>query len=104
MFAVGKVFLKEAISSTRLSMILCQGGEFAFLMLAPSLSGGILSPGTTSMMLSVITFSMLLTPILLSVSFKLLDQYNASKQAPNNVVELPTAQEESVEVEIKEVA
>ena len=104
MFTVGRFFIKEAISSTRLSMILCQGGEFAFLMLAPSLSGSILDSATTSMMLSVITFSMLLTPVLLSVSFKLLDQYNLSKQVPNNVVDIASVQSETITEEVKEAA
>lgn len=51
----------------RLALALCQGGEFAFVLLAAALSGGLVSRELSELTSVVVTLSMLATPILLLV-------------------------------------
>ena len=57
-------------AAVRTGLILCQGGEFAFVAFALARSVGILSPATTKLLLTSVSLTMALTPFLDSLGAK----------------------------------
>lgn len=104
LFAIAKYLLKDFNSSLRFSLTLCQGGEFAFLILSPNLSKHIIDNNTTSLLLSIITFSMLSTPVILSVFDKVLEKSSLEQNTVDNVIQLEDIKEAKKESELKKAS
>ena len=68
---LGRAFGLSASTAMRTGLILCQGGEFAFVAFALARSVGILDPATTKMLLTSVSLTMALTPFLDGMGSKL---------------------------------
>ncbi|MDX2257745.1 MAG: cation:proton antiporter [Hyphomicrobiaceae bacterium] len=55
----------ETRSARRLALVLSQGGEFAFVLLAQGMLANVLTPATADLMAVIVTLSMAATPLLL---------------------------------------
>lgn len=65
LFPVGRLLGGlNAAGSARLSVLLCQGGEFGFIIFAVAGANGVIDPATRSLLIVLITLSMVLTPLL----------------------------------------
>ncbi|MCO4794467.1 MAG: cation:proton antiporter [Bacteriovoracaceae bacterium] len=64
LFAIGKIFHKDWRPGVHIGLILCQGGEFGFLVLSMALSHKILPVEIANYALTVLTVSVFLAPFL----------------------------------------
>jgi monovalent cation:proton antiporter-2 (CPA2) family protein len=65
MLGVALAFKFDARDAVRVALIVSQGGEFAFVLLAEATSGGLIDHGVAEMTVLVVTLSMITTPLLL---------------------------------------
>jgi CPA2 family monovalent cation:H+ antiporter-2 len=70
-FAVCLAFSLDMVTSQRVGLVLCQGGEFAFVAFRMARSFGILDEETTKFMLTCVSLTMGLTPFLEELGSKL---------------------------------
>ncbi len=63
-FGLCKLFRIPTISSFRVAMILAGGGEFVFVIIAPSVAAKLISPELGQLLFSLVAISMAFTPIL----------------------------------------
>lgn len=68
LLAVGKVLKLHKLVSQRVAFLLCQGGEFAFVVITASLSSGLLVAAVSEMAVAVVVLSMGLSPIIYSLA------------------------------------
>jgi len=67
LFALGRWQGLEAGPARRLALVLAQGGEFAFVLLAAGQARGVLHTATAEILVVTITISMAMTPLLLAL-------------------------------------
>ncbi|MDX1569073.1 MAG: cation:proton antiporter [Xanthomonadales bacterium] len=65
LYAIGTFAGLDRSDRVRLSLLLSQGGEFAFVLFAQASSGNLLDPTTSDILTLVIIASMIMTPLLL---------------------------------------
>lgn len=71
-FALGKLFKVKGAENWLMALGLAQAGEFGFVLLAFSVTRGILPPSIADSLLLVVTLSMALSPLLFIVQQKLI--------------------------------
>jgi len=74
-FALGRVFGLSKARAGTLSMVLPQGGEFAFILFATAISYGIISQTDAEFFILVVTLSMATTPLLFIFNEKVLGRW-----------------------------
>jgi len=74
LFVVSKAFRQPTAVAAETAVLLCQGGEFAFVVLAAGLAVGVLDPTVGQFMLMVVILTMFLTPAL-SAAGRLLGRF-----------------------------
>ncbi len=80
---------KEAV---RLSLILCQGGEFAFVLFAAALNRGLLEEALVDPLIMAVTLSMALTPVLVWAGERLLvPRLDGTGERPFDTIDDPPA-------------
>lgn len=89
LFIIGTLFRQELSSRLLFSTLLCQAGEFGFVLLSFALSEGALQPELATLLNAVIAISMALTPIFVLAYDKfLLPRFGGANkktgQAPEN--------------------
>ena len=62
-YAVARIFRNGHADSLRLSLLLAQGGEFAFVMFTTAQGLGLLDAGTSALLTAAVIVSMALTPL-----------------------------------------
>ncbi len=63
---VARLFRSDAITASRLAVVLAGGGEFAFVLLALVAGDGLVGPGAVDVAIIVVTLSMALSPLLIA--------------------------------------
>jgi glutathione-regulated potassium-efflux system ancillary protein KefC len=71
------------------AIVLSQGGEFAFVLFTAAVGWGVMSPGTSDLLVGVVALSMMTTPLLLSLNQRLIEPRFAAPE--------PRAMEEVVQ-------
>ena len=71
LFPIGHLFCRKSTTALKLSMVLAQGGEFAFVLFHLAEGQGLLSELMTSRLILAVTLSMAVTPVLYLLSTKL---------------------------------
>lgn len=71
LFALAKAFRLPTAVAAETAVLLGQGGEFAFVVIAAGLAAGVLDPNASQFILLVVIVTMFLTPALSSVAKKL---------------------------------
>ena len=95
-----RLFGLSLIQSFRVSLILAQVGEFAFMLTALALKEGVFSADFGQYLLAVVSITMLLTPFLMEFGKRLSDRYEPSsltsetRQSQINVIKSDTPNEE----------
>jgi monovalent cation:proton antiporter-2 (CPA2) family protein len=82
LLALGRLFGVKADQNILFSVLICQTGEFAFVLLAFASSNGILTAELADLMLVIVAVSMVLTPILIIVVERLILPHVGTKTAP----------------------
>lgn len=72
LYGLSRAFKIEGSHRWLFTLGLAQAGEFGFVLLAPSVTGAILKPELTTLLLLVVTLSMLLTPLLFIIYDKII--------------------------------
>lgn len=75
LFVVSRLFKDSWSQSRKLSLYLCQGGEFAFVLFAQSKISGLGAVDDISMLSVVVTLSMFLSPFLILFESKVLSPF-----------------------------
>ena len=70
-------------------LLLAQGGEFGFVVFQTAAQGGVISAGTSSLLVAVVALSMLLTPLLLVLA----DRYLLPRLSPAGRISMPEISE-----------
>lgn len=73
-FTVARLFGADRREATRRTALFAQGGEFAFVLYAAALGGGIFTPATAAMMTAIVILSMALTPLVVSAAERLMPE------------------------------
>ncbi len=76
-------------SALRLGLVLAQGGEFAFVILALARAHALLDDATERMLVMVITLSMATTPLLLAVADRVLGHVRYASNEPAATDDVP---------------
>ena len=63
-YAMARLFDFSSVCSLKIGVLLCQGGEFAFVLISQAQGGGLIDPTLGSNLLVVVAISMAITPIL----------------------------------------
>lgn len=71
LFALAKAFRLPTAVAAETAILLGQGGEFAFIVIAAGLAAGVLDPNVSQFMLLVVIVTMFLTPVLSIAARKL---------------------------------
>jgi CPA2 family monovalent cation:H+ antiporter-2 len=66
-YSVTRLFDLSSSCALKVAVLLCQGGEFAFVLLALARTGGLIDPVLSSNLMVVVALSMALTPILYAI-------------------------------------
>lgn len=82
-----KVFGNNGMVSLRTGLVLSQGGEFGFALLALAVKGNLVPHDVSSFFLSIIVISMAATPFLVSNSEKIANRILVRRQRKQEVVE-----------------
>ncbi len=72
LYIIGLIFKLEAPSRMLFSCLLCQAGEFGFVLFSFALAGGAILPETAAVLNAVIAITMALTPLIVLVYDKLI--------------------------------
>ena len=75
LYILGIIWGLTSYSSRRLAFVLCQGGEFAFVIFTTADMGGVIAKDTAQLLTLAVTLSMIATPFLL-----ILDDFLVSKK------------------------
>ncbi|MGB3621026.1 MAG: cation:proton antiporter [Ketobacter sp.] len=95
-----KTFGNSPIVSFRTGLILCQGGEFGFALLALAVKGDLVPTDVASFFLSIIVISMGVTPLLVSNSEKIANYFLArQRQNPADTLLPDTTSHSASEME-----
>lgn len=71
LYPLGRLFGLQESCPRRMALLLSQGGEFAFVILATAVAGDLLPKETYDLLVLVVTLSMVATPILVTIEAKL---------------------------------
>ncbi len=63
LYAIGRAFRLSHAPAVKLAAVLCQGGEFAFILFALARDNGLLGPAHADVLMLVVTLSMAATPL-----------------------------------------
>jgi glutathione-regulated potassium-efflux system ancillary protein KefC/glutathione-regulated potassium-efflux system protein KefB len=88
LFAVGKISRHTGTSALKLAIIISQGGEFAFVILAQANGLGVVDKVLTDTLVVVVALSMGLTPLLFALLERQLDRREGEKpERPFDAIE-----------------
>lgn len=87
MAALARAFAMPAAPALRLGAVLCQGGEFAFILFALARQQGLIPGTTTDLLMLVVTVSMALTPFVYALATRLTRRPSAQAAAYDKVVD-----------------
>ncbi len=73
LYAIGRYFNYSHSSSTRLALVLSQGGEFAFVLLTVAVGAQVMEKSLADLLVVVVSISMFMTPLLLILNEKVLN-------------------------------
>ncbi len=79
LFGLGLAWGLPSQSARRMALVLCQGGEFAFVVFTTADMGGVIAKDTAQLLTLAVTLSMIATPFLL-----LIDDFVNRKMAQRN--------------------
>ncbi|MEQ8234316.1 MAG: monovalent cation:proton antiporter-2 (CPA2) family protein [Gammaproteobacteria bacterium] len=79
---VGRAFRLAWPAATRLAAVLCQGGEFAFILFGLAREVGVIEAETAALLIVVVTLSMALTPVAYALTARLLSVLAPPPAAP----------------------
>lgn len=94
-FAIGSPFALRTSEKIRLGLLLCQGGEFAFVLLTAAVSANIMATETAEFLIVVVSISMALTPLAMIAADRVLKaqaglpsppQYDLVTEERNDVI------------------
>jgi monovalent cation:proton antiporter-2 (CPA2) family protein len=88
LFVLARLYRLPMDVAAETAILMSQGGEFAFVVIAASLSLSLLDPGIAQFMLLVVIVTMFLTPLLASISYQLgerLRRRAAGNDLPDNM-------------------
>ena len=74
-FTLCLAFRIPLLSSLRVGMILAGGGEFVFVLIAPSMDAGLISKEMGQLLFSLVAFSMAFTPLLANLGKRIEDKF-----------------------------
>lgn len=63
LYGLSRLWGSSHADAVRIALLLPQGGEFGFVLFTTATAAGLLSPGTTSLLIASVTLSMALTPL-----------------------------------------
>ncbi|PTB96260.1 potassium transporter [Marivirga lumbricoides] len=81
LFTIGKIFNIQLDQNLLFSLLLCQVGEFAFVLLASTRQLEIIDKETLDFLMAVTTISMILSPLFLYINERFIDPKLGVKQA-----------------------
>lgn len=81
LFIIGKIFKLQMDQNLLFSLLLCQVGEFAFVLLASTRQLDIIDKETLDFLMAVTTISMILSPLFLFLNERLIDPRLGVKEA-----------------------
>ncbi|MBS0185574.1 MAG: cation:proton antiporter [Proteobacteria bacterium] len=84
-FVLGKLFKLWWSTSLRIALLLSAGGEFAFVLFAPSAASGLFPPNVVPLLYLIVAISMALTPLLGHLG-KLLSNFVSPFETKNNAI------------------
>jgi Kef-type K+ transport system membrane component KefB len=96
---VGKFRLKDMKKGAKLALIMSQGGEFGFVVIASAMSHGILTSELSKLATTSILFTLFLAPILSKVSEFIGQQEKNQEAVPDNLFVIPRAPQEPISIE-----
>lgn len=84
---LGRVFGSDNATALRTGLLLAQGGEFGFALLALGLTSGLVTPAVTQFALAVILVSMIVSPVLIRVNRPLAQKlFGPTEASPRDVL------------------
>jgi CPA2 family monovalent cation:H+ antiporter-2 len=86
-YGAARLFDLTREKSARTSILLAQGGEFAFVIFGLALQNKVIAPETVTMYSSVVIFSMILTPFLVRLSWPVLEVEPTIRDDANMVID-----------------
>jgi glutathione-regulated potassium-efflux system protein KefB len=78
-YAVARFFKAEHGEAVHRAVLFAQGGEFAFVIYAAALAGGVIDPRTGAIMTAVVIFSMALSPFVVMLQKRLTPEPKESR-------------------------
>lgn len=85
--AIGHILGNDKATAFRTGLLLAQGGEFGFALLALGLASGLLTPAATQFALAVILVSMIVSPLLIRVNRALAERlFGPAEASPRDVL------------------
>src|SRR5690606_31533971 len=70
-YALCRIAGSSRYASSRIALLLAQGGEFGFVLFTTAAASGLFPQATASILVAVVTLSMALTPLLAVISRRL---------------------------------
>jgi monovalent cation:proton antiporter-2 (CPA2) family protein len=67
LYPLGRAFGLKGAAPRRMALVLCQGGEFAFVILAAALTGDLVNQNIYDFLVLVVTISMVMTPVVVTI-------------------------------------
>jgi glutathione-regulated potassium-efflux system ancillary protein KefC/glutathione-regulated potassium-efflux system protein KefB len=67
LYPLGRAFGLKGAAPRRMALVLCQGGEFAFVILATALTGDLVTQNIYDFLVLVVTISMVMTPVVVTI-------------------------------------
>ena len=71
LYPLGRAFGLKGTAPRRMALVLCQGGEFAFVILATALTGDLVARNIYDFLVLVVTISMVMTPVVVTIEARL---------------------------------
>lgn len=87
-YVVARLFKADHHESLRRAALFAQGGEFAFVLYAAALSGGVMDPRIAAIMTAIVIISMALTPLVVLVLNRLVTRPEPSRDGVDDARDL----------------
>lgn len=88
LWALGRIFKISNSDSLGYAIVLCQGGEFAFVLFQFSGNLGVIAPEDIKFLTLVVALSIALTPFVIILFNKMVDKYFKARLVPGNFDEV----------------
>ena len=93
---VGRFRLKDMKKGIKLSLIMSQGGEFGFVVIATAVTHGLLTSHLSKLATTSILFTLFLAPVLSKISEFIDNQEKMHDHIPDNILVIPKASQEKI--------